>query len=239
MQDRIYQLLLNQNEIAWQDIIYNLIKTEQIDPWNIDVSLLTKKYLETIKKMQDLNFFISGKVLLAAALLVRLKSTKFIDEDMREFDSILYPPQDEIEDFLEYKERKKYESRPLAVKTPLARKRQVTINDLIQALEIALKVDTRKKLRLERWLGHNGLALPEKKTNISEWISRIFAKIRGFFKRREIITFTKLLQEPSKHEKILTLYSLLHLETNDKIDIEQKEGCGEIFISLKSQGSTP
>ncbi|MBI5872503.1 segregation/condensation protein A [archaeon] len=235
MQDKIYELLLNQNEIAWQDIIYNLIKTEQMDPWDIDVCLLARRYLETVKKMQEMNFFISGKVLLASAFLVRLKSTRFIDEDMKEFDLLLYPPQDEFEDFLEYKERKKYESRPLAVKTPLARKRPVTINDLILALETALKVDTRKKMRLRRWLDHNGLALPEKKINISEWITSIFAKIKEIFKRKETITFAKLLHEPSKHEKILALYSLLHLETNNKIEIEQREQFGEILIMLKKQ----
>lgn len=233
MQDRIYNLLINQNEITWQEIIYNLIKSEQMNPWDIDVSLLAKRYLATIKNMQEMNFFVSGKVLLAAAFLVRLKSVRLVEDDMKEFDALLYPPQDELEDFLQYKERKHYERKPLAVKTPLARKRAVTINDLIQALEAALKVDSRKKLRMKRWLDHNGLALPEQKINISEWIATIFAKVKDFFKRKEIITFSKLLHEPNKHEKILTLYSLLHLETNEKIEMEQREQFGEIEINLK------
>ena len=74
MQDRILDLILEQNEVTWQTIIYDLIRSEEMDPWDIDVSVLTARYIETIKKMKEMNFFISGKVLLAAALLVKIKS---------------------------------------------------------------------------------------------------------------------------------------------------------------------
>ncbi|MBS3117529.1 hypothetical protein J4430_01460 [Candidatus Woesearchaeota archaeon] len=68
MHDRIYDLLIKQDEITWQNIILELIRTEQMNPWDVDISLLAKKYLETVRKLQEANFFVSGKVLLAPTL---------------------------------------------------------------------------------------------------------------------------------------------------------------------------
>ena len=43
-QEQIHDLLFNR-EIGWQEIIYDLINTEQLDPWNINIIILTDKYL--------------------------------------------------------------------------------------------------------------------------------------------------------------------------------------------------
>ena len=59
MHEQIYNMLIQKDEITWQSILVDLIKSEQMDPWNIDISLLSKKYLEAIKNMQEANFFIS------------------------------------------------------------------------------------------------------------------------------------------------------------------------------------
>ena len=69
MQEEILQMLLKEEEISWKTILYDLVRNEQMDPWDINVSLLTKKYIEVIKTMQEHDFRISGKVLLAAAIL--------------------------------------------------------------------------------------------------------------------------------------------------------------------------
>ena len=46
-QEQIHDLLFNR-EIDWQEIIYDLINTEQLDPWDININILTEKYLEKI-----------------------------------------------------------------------------------------------------------------------------------------------------------------------------------------------
>ena len=38
----------------WQQIIYDLISSEQLDPWDIDLVLLTRKYFEKIAKERNL-----------------------------------------------------------------------------------------------------------------------------------------------------------------------------------------
>jgi len=98
MHDQIYEMLVEKDEITWQTLIYDLIRSEQLNPWDIDVSILSRRYVETLKKLKEANFFISGKVLLAAALLLKIKSEKFLNEDFVNFDNLLYPPSlDELE----------------------------------------------------------------------------------------------------------------------------------------------
>ena len=96
MEEQIYNLLVKKDDVTWQTIIYDIVKSGEIEPWNIDLSKLAAKYLETIKNLQEHNFFISGKVVLASALLLRMKSDRLINDYIAEFDSVLYPPQEDL-----------------------------------------------------------------------------------------------------------------------------------------------
>ncbi len=233
MEDQVYNLLMKDDEVTWQSIIHNLIKTEQMDPWNVDVTKLTQRYIQTVRGMQDMNFFISGKVVLASAILLKIKSNKFIDEDINNFDNFLFHQEEEIEDlddYVDYHEHK-VDIPKLGIKTPQARKRKVSVNDLIGALEKALKVDSRRRLRLQRFLTFNKPKIPEKSVDITKLIGELYNKIISIFKKKEVVEFNELLNEPSKEEKILTLLPLLHLDHHKKVDLQQDEAFGEIFIN--------
>jgi len=237
MQDKILHILTDQDDVTWQDIIYGLIRSDEMNPWDVDISLLTKRYLETVRQLKDTNFHLSGKVLLAAALLVKIKSERLVNQDIAYFDSILYPNTD-LEDNdldMDFIERPQADVPPLGIKSPQARKRRVTVQDLIGALERALRVNKRRILRNNRFLRDDIPDIPEKKINISALISTLFERILGFFRKKEEVTFSKLLPEdnPGREEKILTLLPLLHLDSQSKIELDQPEHFGEIFIREK------
>jgi chromatin segregation and condensation protein Rec8/ScpA/Scc1 (kleisin family) len=40
--EKIFEILFNKDEVTWQSLLYELVKTEQMDPWDINVSMLTK-----------------------------------------------------------------------------------------------------------------------------------------------------------------------------------------------------
>src|SRR3989338_6251971 len=86
--EQILDIILDKNEITWQTILYDLVNSEQMDPWNIDVSLLTKKYIEMLKTLKQHDFRVSGKVVLAAAILLKIKSTRWIQEDIANLDAL-------------------------------------------------------------------------------------------------------------------------------------------------------
>src|SRR3989344_8417457 len=88
-QEQVHDILFNR-EIGWQEIIYDLINTEQLDPWDIDIMILTEKYLESIQKLEEADFLISSKVLLAASLLLRIKSEILLNQYIKSIDEILF-----------------------------------------------------------------------------------------------------------------------------------------------------
>ena len=88
-QEQIHDLLFKP-EIRWQEIIYDLINTDQLDPWDINITILTNGYLEKIRELEEGDFFISSQVLLAAALLLRIKSELLLNRYINSIDEILF-----------------------------------------------------------------------------------------------------------------------------------------------------
>ena len=233
MQDEIFNMLIQKDEITWQTIIYDLVRTEKLDPWDVDISLLSKKYLETIQRLKQHNFFISGKVLLASAILLKIKTLKLLTEYIADFDNQLFQQNEQIFDESQdpVRDHIKYDIPPLLIKTPQARKRQLTLNDLMGALEKALEIEERRKARyIDRVIAE--AVIPEKKIDISELIKTVYEKVINLFKTKERLTFSELVNSDKKEDKIVTFVPLLHLDSQQKIDLKQDLPFGEIEISL-------
>ncbi|MEK6984282.1 MAG: ScpA family protein [Nanoarchaeota archaeon] len=234
--ERIFNIIFSKaDEITWQSIIYKLVKSEQMDPWDIDISNLTQRYLDMLRTLKDHDFRISGKVLLAAAILLRMKSNKLVGEDLSELDRLLIGVSDEMDemDFDEQGELAKLDEFPaLLPRTPQPRKRKVSIFDLVEALEKALEV---KKRRLLHSIPPLNLEAPKKKKDVTEIIKDVYGKIKSFFVNAlgPKLTFSKLLQSQSKEDKVYTFIPLLHLAQQNKIELAQENPFGEITIMLK------
>ena len=233
--DKIFEILFDKDEITWQTILFDLVKTEQMDPWDIDIALLTKRYVEMLKTLKELNFMISGKVLLAAALLLRIKSERLVGKDIDDFDRLLTPQEEE--DFL-YEEAPESlildEEKPsLIPRTPQPRKRKVSIYDLVGALQKALEV---KRRRVIQSIPAMDLEVPEKKKDISKVIGDLYLKIKKFFTSgKKKLTFTNLVPSDKKEDKVYTFVPLLHLSHQRKVDLHQEEHFGEIEVLLRTK----
>lgn len=237
MQDKLYNILTRKDSVTWQTIIQELVKTEELDPWNVDVTVLANRYKKALDTMKEHNFFISGKMVLALAFLLKIKADKLLNEHIAAFDSQLFR-QDE-EDLFE--EDGAFIENPLAnetipqllIKTPQPRKRQLTINDLMEALEKALEVDVRRTVRrIQDDVTINEAVIPEKKIDISELIKDVYDKVKAYFSTKDRITFDELLDNSNdKYEKIYTLVPLLHLDCQQKINLEQEIPFGTIHIT--------
>ncbi|HLD43168.1 MAG TPA: segregation/condensation protein A [Candidatus Nanoarchaeia archaeon] len=233
--ETILDLLTEKDEVTWQSMIYDLVRTEQMDPWDIDVSKLTKVYIETLKKLQQINFRITGKVVLAAALLLKIKSSRLVGRDIEELDRLFSQAEQEEEDFF-YEDlvdavgEKPKQKESLFFKTPQPRQRKVSVYDLIEALEQALEV---KRRRVLNTIIPKLLDLPEKKRDITLIILELYAKIKELYSRKKgDLLFSELLPSNKKEDKVLTFVPLLHLTNERKVDLEQKEAFGEIFVKV-------
>ena len=236
MQDKLYNILMQKDEITWQSILLDLIKSEQMNPWDMNISLLSQRYLETVRKMQDANFLISGKILLACALLLKIKSNKLVNEEIFNFDSQLFKQEEtfeELEQLFDQAPRPDYERPKLTIKTPMPRKRKVTLQDLMIALQKALEVEKRRNVKRELFDSVK-VEIPQKKTDISELITNVYNKITEFFRINKIerLTFKKLVNSTKKDDIVYTFIPLLHLDNQEKVSISQEEPFGEINIEI-------
>ncbi len=239
MQEMIMEVLIEKDDITWQSIIHNLVKSGEIDPWDVNITTLTQKYIKILKTLKEMDFRISGKVVLAAALLLRIKSTKLLDDDINEFDRMLAETEEMSEEDFYYDlenpeganiiegEKERYKLMP---RTPQPRKRKVSVYDLIGALEKAFTV---KQRRIIRNAPAPHMRIPTKTSDMTYVIRTVYKEIVTHFKnKKKKLTFTDLLPSETKLDKVYTFIPLLHLSNQRRIDMFQKEHFGEIDIKL-------
>jgi len=233
-QEQVHDLLFSE-KLSWQSIIYDLINTEQLDPWELDLVYLANKFLERVRALEEENFFVSSKVLLAAALLLRMKADLLLDRDLQGLDDILFGK----------KEEKKYHQERIELdedvpglvpRTPLPRFRKVSLEELMKALGKAIDTENRrirKVVLLKQQEVEIALSLPKKRINIQDSIKNIYSKLLEIFsKREEKLAFSELAGQGNE-ERIATFVPLLHLDNQHKVWLEQEGHLEEIWILLK------
>ncbi len=239
MNDRIYQLVVEQSDVSWKSIIYDLIQSEQMDPWDVDVATLTQKYIARIQELKQSDLKLSGKVLLCCAMLLKLKSKRLVGEDLDSFDRLLAGQQDSEEEFYQGVEQdlqqKPQELIPeLQPHLPLPRQRKVSVYDLVRALEKALEV---KRRRVLRNAPPPMMHMPELKFDITQAVKELFLRILGLFGAGQTITFSSLLPSNSKRDKVFTFIPLLHLANQGKISLDQQTHFGEISVEVRESNA--
>jgi segregation and condensation protein A len=241
MQEKIFQILVEQNDVTWKAIIYDLMKSEEMDAWDVDLGVLTSKYLARIRELKEHDLHVSGKVLLAAAMLLKMKSKRLVGEDLNEFDRLLASAEMTEDQFYNELETELKHARVvppeemlrLIPRTPQPRKRKVSVYDLVRALEKALEVKHRRLIRLDSPEGR--IILPAKRIDITLAIKQVYKAIREWsvLNHKPRMKFSELLpKDPSRDAKVFTFVPLLHLGTARKIDVEQAVPFDDFEIKL-------
>ncbi|MBU4308759.1 MAG: segregation/condensation protein A [Nanoarchaeota archaeon] len=236
-QEQIQDLLFNR-ELGWQEIIYDLINTEQLDPWDINITVLTDKYLLIAQEIEETDFFVSSKVLLAAALLLRIKSEILLNKYIKSIDEILFGSKEKTTSVLERIQLDEIVP-DLIPRSPIPRMKKVTLQELMEALNKAIGTENRRIKK--EILNNNALretinSIPKKKFNIKNKISELYNKLFKHFnenKEHKKISYTNFVGS-NKEERIISFFPLLHLETQKKVWLEQENHFDEIYIWLKS-----
>ena len=233
-QEEIHGLLFGE-KLSWQAILYDLINTEQLDPWDIDIGLLANKYLEKIRELEEHNFFISSKVLLATALLLRMKSEILLYEDIKTLDEVLFGKKEERK-YIQERIELDGDIPELIPRSPLPRTKRVSLEELMAALGKAIKTENRRIKRVVIAKQHEyeaATALPKNQINLKERTKEVYKKLNDFFSKGEgKITFSNFV-ENKKEEKISHFVPLLHLDHQQKVWLEQESPFKEIWIWLK------
>ena len=226
-EENLLKLILKKE--SWEDLIYHIVSYEGLDPWNVDIVKLANSFLSYIEKLRILDFRIPAKVVLVAAILLKLKC------------DALYPSEKEEEEYFTEEDLKNEELRrikeeisKLDLKPPIRRivKRKVTIDELIDALKKAVKVEEKKE-RTRKILGKRLEEEIGEEEDIEKRIEELMKEIENLLSRvgTEKIGFSSLVKRWERDEIVRDFLPLLHLSAMKKVKTEQERLFDEIFIS--------
>lgn len=218
-------------EQSWEELIYNIVSYEGLNAWDVDIIKLTNSFLDYVKKLKVLDFRIPAKVVLVAAILLKLKS------------EVLSPLKgEEIEYFPEGKQYSeefdwiRQQVEQMNLKPPMERhvRRKVTLDELVGALRKAMKVGEKKE-RIKRRLGKRISKEIGEEEDIEIRIKRLMSAVDGLLTKlkSEKVEFSKIVDKWEREEIVRHFMPLLYLSSRGKVATEQEEFFREIFISKR------
>jgi len=228
-QDNLLKMIIEKE--SWEDIIYQIVSFENLDPWDIDIIKLTDSFLKYIEKMKILDFRIPAKIVVVAAILLRLKCEIFSPFERTISSTSL---NQEIDDEIL---RLKEETENLELKNPIKRrpKRKVTLDELVDALKKAVKVQEKKETTKNKLRSKIGRHLASDEVDIEVRINNLMFEIDGLLGKlnSEKVEFSKLVNEWESETIINNFLPLLHLASRGKVGTEQKQFFKEIYVKKK------
>jgi len=219
------------NEESWEELVYNIVSYEGIDPWDVDIIKLADSFLKYIEGFKTLDFRIPAKVVLVAAILLKLKSEVLSPIKGEEME---YFPESglTVDEFEQIRE----ELSKMSLKPPIERhvKRKVTLDELIDALNKAMKVEEKKET-IKRKLGRRLRNEIGEEEDIEVRINELMSDIDGLLLKlkSDKIEFSKIVEKWDRDEIVRHFMPLLYLSSRGKVTTEQEEFFKEIYISVK------
>lgn len=223
------------------DLLLYLIKREEVDIYEVNLTKLATQFLEYVETMRLLDLEIAGEFLVMAATLMYIKSRELLPVDQQvvteEEDDQDDPRWELIRQLVEYKKFKdaaaqlqdlearqgnvypRLPGKPEIPDEPVDLKPDVSIFDLINAVNAVLRrFEHREDLRDifdDRW------TVSEKIEQLSQVVSE-----------RSRVKFSELFDHvTSRSEVVVTFLAMLELIRLKRIVVEQSDSFAEIEIA--------
>lgn len=212
------------------EILVNMAKNGEIDPWNVDIVEVTDKFLRQLEALEKMDLRISGRTLLYASILLRMKSNALVD---------IEEPQEIIDDDYEQFEISDYPVPAL----PLRRtsRRPVTLEELLSELKKAELIEKRRLERFKSVKDERRATLKEVLSiahdeDIESRVGKMRNLLDGLFENQQNIRFSDLVLTLDRSGKVMAYLAILFLATKKEIWLDQEELFGELFI--RKQGAS-
>lgn len=237
------------------EILVSMAKTGKINPWNIDIVDITDKYLTQLFQMKSQNLRLTGRTLLFAAVLLKLKSNILENIDIMEFEQS-NEEFDELDLSDDFNEDDGYEYNQTNVisidevlqrrtSVRLNRNRVVTLKDLIRQLEFYEMIDKKQSLknaheRAKRRVRSYANLSADDIVNlahdeyIEDGVQRLRENLVQIFKKEDRIELNELTLLGM--DKISAYISLLFLCVDTDYELVQDEFYSDLYVTRKTQG---
>ena len=204
----------------WSFLLDSL-RASKLSPWDIDIAYLVSSFLQKMYELGVIDFRVSGRALLSASIILRLKTQQLLEVDAS-------PELSE--------EEKELVLPPLEMPLRLT-SRKVTLDELLVALERVLLQGEEKSNRRQE--GKSGGFIPPlvfelepDMINVEKSINETLQKILELSSLSSVVMFSRLLSERTSKEVVKTLLSCLHLANRGRIRMWQEDEFGDIMITL-------
>jgi segregation and condensation protein A len=201
---------------TWKEFLIELVESEKMDPWDVDISKVADAYLQKIRLLQTMDLRIPANVILASSLLLRFKADALGWKEEEE-DYYVDEPLLIAEDLPQ-----------LIVRSNRPRSRRVTLDELMSAVESVIKQGRKIQRVIPAPVAIN-ISIPQK--TIGQRISEIFEKANALKDADELVLFSEL----SEGKTIEFFMPVLHLVNSQKLDFWQDEVFGEIFLRILAE----
>ena len=140
------------------EILVQMAERGEIDPWNIDIVEVTDRFLAELERRRELDLRVSGRTLFYSSVLLRMKS-EYLDSPQESEDEEEFSDEDPFSGDADPFAEDVVTARALGpiemlereidrrIKRKDARKRPVTLYELITQLKLAEKAERRRQRR--------------------------------------------------------------------------------------------
>ena len=242
------QQLAGNTEVDGIEILVNMAKQGKIDPWNVDIVDVYDNYMMQVFQAKGQNLKITGRTILFAAILLRLKSNILKGIDINDFN-----PEPELEEFsydddqLDYSEEYIPTNNVISIDEVLQRRtsvrlnhnRVVTLRDLIRQLEFYEMLDKkaslknaheRAKRRVQNYarLSADDIINLAHDEYIENGVQRLRANLEEILNRQDRIELNELTLLGM--DRVNAYISLLFLTVDSDYDLMQDEFYGDLYV---------
>ncbi len=202
-------------------ILLGLVQEHKLDPWDVDIEKLAGVYLHRVREMREFDIRISGRTLLSASVLLRMKSDFVLngrggsvaEEGLEEVFDLDLPELGQV---------------TIVQRSP----RKITLLDLMGVLQDALKEIPARKPLQRRKLEKIMQTLSEYQINIERYLEELYQRIKSLVASGQDVPLSALVLERTRLAVARTLLLLLFLSIQGKVVLQQPEPFGEIFASV-------
>jgi len=241
--DEVLRLHLDKFEGPFEVLLY-LIKSQEIDIFDIPIVKITEQYLRFLDLMEDESLDITGEFLVLAATLIQIKSRMLlpVDEDTEEEEELddEDPRLELVEKLLEYRRyqhvmdflRDLEETREQIFARNAKVKLETLPEDEDELLEVSLYDLTRAFKRVLRYLTDDIVQTIEGEgASVDDKIDFILARLEEV----QSVSWLELFQQcKSKVELVCCFLAILELCRMDKVRAHQHATFGDIRLFAKA-----
>lgn len=207
---------------TWKEMLLDLIASERISPWDIDIALIAGHYLERLRRLELTDLHMPANLVLAASILLRFKSRALQ----------LSEPLPEPQQILVDEGAAPIDIPVLELKGRIPPKSRVTLDELLIAMEQAFVEQKKREERIARIEVPPALNITLADFDMDERMESLERKVHSLADSEGLVLFSAILADTSAQEKVYTLLPLLHLAQNRRLHMFQEQFLGEIFVRV-------